>query len=147
MPPGPAFVAVHDAARPLPGRGSVDRLLELLHAARSGAGADDPAGVVPGVPVVDTVRRVDGDQRSRGIVDRDQLRAVQTPQLFVREALEAAHRRASLDGVEASDEAALVELAGHPVQVVPGSHENLKVTTALDLLVAEALLSGTRRPP
>jgi 2-C-methyl-D-erythritol 4-phosphate cytidylyltransferase len=151
MPPGPAFVAVHDAARPLPGRGSVDRLLELLDAARSGAGGSPeplrPAGVVPGVPVVDTVRRVDDDQRSRGIVDRDQLRAVQTPQLFVREALEAAHRKAMLDGVEASDEAALVELAGHPVQVVPGSHENLKVTTALDLLVAEALLTRTRRPP
>jgi 2-C-methyl-D-erythritol 4-phosphate cytidylyltransferase len=139
MPPGPGFVAVHDAARPLPGRGAVDRLLELLHAARPAA------GVVPGVPVVDTVRRVDHDQRSRGIVDRDRLRAVQTPQLFVREALEAAHRRAVLDGIEASDEAALVELAGHPVQVVPGSQENLKVTTALDLLVAEALLA--RRPP
>jgi 2-C-methyl-D-erythritol 4-phosphate cytidylyltransferase len=91
---------------------------------------------------------VDAGQRSRGIVDRDQLRAVQTPQLFVREALEAAHRKASLDGVEASDEAALVELAGRPVQVVPGSHENLKVTTALDLVVAEALLARReRRPP
>jgi 2-C-methyl-D-erythritol 4-phosphate cytidylyltransferase len=149
MPPGPAFLAVHDAARPLPGPGSVDRLLELLDAARSGA-ADDPshpAGVVPGVPVSDTVRRVDGDQRSRGIVDRNQLRAVQTPQLFVREVLEAAHRRARLDGVEASDEAALVELAGYPVTVVPGSHENLKVTTAVDLLVAEALLTRTRRGP
>lgn len=159
MPPGPTFLAVHDAARPLPGPGSVDRLLELLHAARSGAadpshrgtplGSPEPlrpAGVVPGVPVVDTVRRVDGDQRSRGVVDRDQLRAIQTPQLFVREALEAAHRRAGLDGVEASDEAALVELAGYPVQVVPGSHENLKVTTAFDLLVAEALVTRIRRP-
>jgi 2-C-methyl-D-erythritol 4-phosphate cytidylyltransferase len=144
MPPGPAFVAVHDAARPLPGQGAVDRLLELLRAARSGAGG--LAGVVPGVPVVDTVRQVDDDQRSRGIVDRDRLRAVQTPQLFVREALEAAHRRAMLDGVEASDEAALVELAGHPVQVVPGSHENLKVTTALDLVVAEVLLDRRRGP-
>jgi 2-C-methyl-D-erythritol 4-phosphate cytidylyltransferase len=140
LPPGPRYVAVHDAARPLVGPGAVDRMLELLLEA-------GVAGVVPGVPVTDTVRRVDGDQRSRGIVDRDQLRAVQTPQLFVREALEAAHRRAMLDGVEASDEAALVELAGHPVQVVPGSHENLKVTTALDLLVAEALLDRTRRPP
>jgi 2-C-methyl-D-erythritol 4-phosphate cytidylyltransferase len=144
MPPGPAFVAVHDAARPLPGPGAVDRLLELLRAARSGAGG--LAGVVPGVPVVDTVRQVDDDQRSRGIVDRDRLRAVQTPQLFVREALEAAHRRAMLDGVEASDEAALVELAGHPVQVVPGSHDNLKVTTALDLVVAEVLLDRRRGP-
>jgi 2-C-methyl-D-erythritol 4-phosphate cytidylyltransferase len=148
LPPGPAFVAVHDAARPLPGPGAVDRLLELLEAARAAAGGAGPDGVVPGVPVVDTVRRVDAGQRSRGIVDRDQLRAVQTPQLFVREALEAAHRKASLDGVEASDEAALVELAGRPVQVVPGSHENLKVTTALDLVVAEALLARReRRPP
>jgi 2-C-methyl-D-erythritol 4-phosphate cytidylyltransferase len=148
LPPGPAFVAVHDAARPLPGPGAVDRLLELLEAARAAPGGTGPDGVVPGVPVVDTVRRVDAGQRSRGIVDRDQLRAVQTPQLFVREALEAAHRKASLDGVEASDEAALVELAGRPVQVVPGSHENLKVTTALDLVVAEALLARReRRPP
>lgn len=148
LPPGPAFVAVHDAARPLPGPGAVDRLLELLEAARAAPGGAGPDGVVPGVPVVDTVRRVDAGQRSRGIVDRDQLRAVQTPQLFVREALEAAHRKASLDGVEASDEAALVELAGRPVQVVPGSHENLKVTTALDLVVAEALLARReRRPP
>jgi 2-C-methyl-D-erythritol 4-phosphate cytidylyltransferase len=51
-----------------------------------------------------------------------------------------------LDGVEASDEAALVELAGHPVQVVPGSHDNLKVTTALDLVVAEVLLDRRRGP-
>jgi 2-C-methyl-D-erythritol 4-phosphate cytidylyltransferase len=144
MPPGPAFVAVHDAARPLPGRGAVDHLLELLQAARA-AGDDPPAGVVPGVPVVDTVRRVDAGQRSHGIVDRDQLRAIQTPQLFLREALEAAHRKAGLDGIDASDEAALVELAGHPVKVVPGSHENLKVTTALDLVVAEALLARRER--
>jgi 2-C-methyl-D-erythritol 4-phosphate cytidylyltransferase len=148
LPPGPAFVAVHDAARPLPGPGAVDRLLELLLAARAAGGEAAPDGVVPGVPVIDTVRRVDAGRRSRGIVDRDQLRAVQTPQLFVREALEAAHRKASLDGVEASDEAALVELVGRPVQVVPGSHENLKVTTALDLVVAEALLARReRRPP
>jgi 2-C-methyl-D-erythritol 4-phosphate cytidylyltransferase len=148
LPPGPAFVAVHDAARPLPGPGAVDRLLELLLAARAAGGEAAPDGVVPGLPVADTVRRVDAGRRSRGIVDRDQLRAVQTPQLFVREALEAAHRKASLDGVEASDEAALVELAGRPVQVVPGSHENLKVTTALDLVVAEALLARReRRPP
>jgi 2-C-methyl-D-erythritol 4-phosphate cytidylyltransferase len=145
LPPGPAFVAVHDAARPLPGPGAVDRLLELLQAARAGDGGDRPAGVVPGVPVVDTVRRVDAGERSRGIVDRDQLRAIQTPQLFLRGALEAAHRRASLDGVDATDEAALVELAGHPVRVVPGSPENLKVTTALDLAVAEALLARRER--
>jgi 2-C-methyl-D-erythritol 4-phosphate cytidylyltransferase len=137
LPPGPGYVAVHDAARPLVGPGAVDRMLGLLLE----AGA---AGVVPGVPVIDTIRRVDAAQRSAGIVDREQLRAMQTPQLFVRQVLEEAHRLALRDLVEATDEAALVELAGHPVQVVPGDPENLKVTTPLDLAVAETLLARRR---
>jgi 2-C-methyl-D-erythritol 4-phosphate cytidylyltransferase len=134
LPPGPGYVAVHDAARPLAAHGVVDRMLELLLEA-------GVAGVVPGVPVIDTIRRVDPGRRSTGIVDRDQLRAMQTPQLFVREVLEEAHRRARRDRVEAADEAALVELAGHWVQVMPGDPENLKVTTALDLAIAETLLA------
>jgi 2-C-methyl-D-erythritol 4-phosphate cytidylyltransferase len=134
LPRGPGYVAVHDAARPLTGPGAVDRLLGLLRQ----AGA---AGVVPGAPVVDTIRRVDVGGRSAGIVDREQLRAMQTPQLFVREVLEEAHRVARRDGIEGTDEAALVELAGHPVHAVPGDPENLKVTTAHDLVVAEALLA------
>jgi 2-C-methyl-D-erythritol 4-phosphate cytidylyltransferase len=138
LPPGLGYVAVHDAARPLAGPGAVDRMLELL--LETGA-----AGVVPGVPVIDTIRRVDLAQRSTGLVDRDQLRAMQTPQLFAREVLERAHRLALRDGVEAIDEAALVELAGHGVQVVPGDPENLKVSTPLDLALAETLLA--RRHP
>jgi 2-C-methyl-D-erythritol 4-phosphate cytidylyltransferase len=138
LPPGLGFVAVHDAARPLAASGAVDRMLELL--LETGA-----AGVVPGVPVVDTIRRVDVDQRSTGLVDRDQLRAMQTPQLFAREVLERAHRLALREGIEAIDEAALVERAGHRVQVVPGDPENLKVTTPLDLALAETLLA--RRHP
>jgi 2-C-methyl-D-erythritol 4-phosphate cytidylyltransferase len=146
LPPSLGYVAVHDAARPLVASGAVDRMLELL--LETGA-----AGVVPGVPVVDTIRRVDVAQRSTGLVDRDQLRAMQTPQLFAREALEQAleqaleraHRLALRGGVGGIDEVALVELAGHRVQVVPGDPENLKVTTPLDLAVAETLLA--RRHP
>jgi 2-C-methyl-D-erythritol 4-phosphate cytidylyltransferase len=134
LPPGPGYVVVHDAARPLVTPGAVDRMLELLLEAGL-------AGVVPGVPVIDTIRRVDDAQRSTGIVDREQLRSMQTPQLFVRDVLERAYRLARRDGVEATDEAALVELAGHQVQVVPGDPENLKVTTPLDLAVAETLLA------
>jgi 2-C-methyl-D-erythritol 4-phosphate cytidylyltransferase len=136
LPDAPGYVAVHDAARPLVGPGAVDRLLELLRAAGPGV-----AGVVPGVAVVDTIRQVDDDQRSVGIVDREQMRAMQTPQLFVRQVLEEAHRRALRDRLQAADEAALVELAGHRVLVVPGDPENLKVTTPLDLAVAETLLA------
>jgi 2-C-methyl-D-erythritol 4-phosphate cytidylyltransferase len=138
LPPGPGYVVVHDAARPLVTPGAVDRMLELLLEAGL-------AGVVPGVPVIDTIRRVDDAQRSTGIVDREQLRSMQTPQLFVREVLERAYRLARRDGVEATDEAALVELAGHQVQVVPGDPENLKVTTPLDLAVAETLLARRQR--
>ena len=123
-----------DVARPLVGPGAVDRILALL--LETGA-----AGVVPGVPVTDTVRRVDAAQRSTGIVDREQMRAMQTPQLFVRAVLEEAHRLALRDGVEGADEAALVELAGHLVQVVPGDPENLKVATPLDLALAETLVA------
>ena len=137
LPPGPGYVVVHDAARPLVAPGAVDRMLELLLEAGL-------AGVVPGVPVIDTIRRVDDAQRSTGIVDREQLRSMQTPQLFVREVLERAYRLARRDGVQATDEAALVELAGHQVQVVPGDPENLKVTTPLDLAVAETLLARRR---
>jgi len=137
LPPGPGFVAVHDAARPLAGHDLVDKLLELLRA----AGPGGPAGVVPGVPVTDTVRRVGEGELSLGVVDREQLRAIQTPQLFVRAILEEAHQRAARDGFEATDEAALVERAGHQVRVMPGLVENLKVTTALDLAVAEVILA------
>jgi len=137
LPPGPGYVAVHDAARPLAAHGAVDRMLELLLEA-------GVAGVVPGVPVIDTIRRVDAGRRSTGLVDRDQLRAMQTPQLFVREVLEEAHRRARREGVEAVDDAALVELAGHWVQVMPGDPENLKVITPLDLAMAETLLARRR---
>jgi 2-C-methyl-D-erythritol 4-phosphate cytidylyltransferase len=137
LPSEPAYVVVHDAARPLAAPGAVDRMLALLLEAGL-------AGVVPGVPVPDTIRRVDAAQRSTGIVDRDQLRSMQTPQLFVREVLEEAYRLAARDGIEATDEAALVELAGHPVQVVPGDPENLKVTTPLDLAIAETLLARRR---
>ena len=139
LPPGLGFVAVHDVARPLVGPGVVDRMLGLLLE----AGA---AGVVPGVPVTDTIRRVDAVQRSTGIVDRERMRAMQTPQLFVREVLEEAHRLALRERVEAADDAALVELAGHLVLVVPGDPENLKVTTPLDLAVAETLLARRRGP-
>ena len=86
------------------------------------------AGVVPGVPVVDTIRRVDVDQRSTGLVDRDQLRRHADPPAVRPRGAGAAHRLARRDGIEAIDEAALVELAGHRVQVVPGDPENLKVT-------------------
>ena len=91
------------------------------------AGAD---AAVPVVPVVDTIRSVDGH-----VVDRDRLRAVQTPQGFRRAALVSAHAEAA----DATDDASLVEAAGGKVVLVEGDARNLKITTPLDLSIAEAL--------
>jgi 2-C-methyl-D-erythritol 4-phosphate cytidylyltransferase len=140
LPAGPGYVAVHDACRPLLAAGAIDRLLEAL------LGMQGRYGVAPGAPVTDTVRRVAAADRSAGIVDRDALRSLQTPQLYLRWVLTDAHRRAAT-GEEAGevDDAVLVERAGHPVAVVPGEPENLKVTTPVDLLAAEALLERAAR--
>ena len=126
--PGSAeVVVVHDAARPLAAPALFDAVTGAV-----GAGAD---AAVPGLPIPDTVKRVDGGNVVETI-SRDALVAVQTPQAFRADALRAAH---VADG-EATDDAALVEAAGGRVVIVPGDPRNLKVTTPADLVVAAALL-------
>lgn len=125
-------VLVHDAARPL---APPDLAEAVLAAVRAGA-----AAVVPGMPVVDTVKRVDQGGVVVATVDREPLRAVQTPQGFRRSVLERAHAAAA--AVAVTDDAGLVESLGVPVLLVPGRDEALKVTRPLDLLLAEALLAG-----
>lgn len=123
VPDEAAVVLVHDAARPL----ASPALFEAAVAAvRSGADA-----VVPGVTPVDTMRSVDG-----GVVDRDGLVAVQTPQAFRASILRDAH--AGLG--EATDDAGLVESIGGSITVVEGEPVNRKITTPEDLAVAAALL-------
>jgi 2-C-methyl-D-erythritol 4-phosphate cytidylyltransferase len=125
-------VLVHDAARPLVPPALVDA---VVRAVRDGAPA-----VVPGVPVTDTVKRVD----AAGVVietpPREQLRAVQTPQGFRRDVLLRAHALPR-GAAEPTDDAGLVETLGEPVLVVPGADEAFKVTRPADLGRAEALLA------
>lgn len=130
--PGDALVVlVHDAARPLVDDAVIARLLGRLS-----EGVD---GVVPGIPVGDTVKRVDGGLVAETI-DRDTLVAVQTPQVFVADRLRAAYS-GKLAG--ATDCASLVERAGGRVAVVAGDARLVKVTTADDLdLVARLLEAG-----
>lgn len=123
VPVDAAVILVHDAARPLASTGLHRRVIDGV---RSGADA-----VVPAVTVVDTIRSLDG-----GVVDRNRLRAVQTPQGFRAEALRAAHR----SGGDATDDATLVEAVGGSVVLVDGERANLKITEPSDLDVAEALL-------
>jgi 2-C-methyl-D-erythritol 4-phosphate cytidylyltransferase len=116
-----AVVLVHDAARPLLPDDVVERVIAPL--------AEGWDGVVPGLAVADTLKRVDGDGRVGETVARDGLWAVQTPQAFPADTL----RRAVAGGGEATDCAGLVEAQGGRVKVVPGDPRLLKVTTAGDL--------------
>jgi 2-C-methyl-D-erythritol 4-phosphate cytidylyltransferase/2-C-methyl-D-erythritol 2,4-cyclodiphosphate synthase len=115
-----AVTLVHDAARPVLPEEVIERLMTALN-----EGWD---GVVPVLPVDDTVKRVDGD-RIVETVDREGLVAAQTPQAFVWPTL----RDAAADGNEATDCAALVEARGGRIKVVPGDRRLLKVTESADL--------------
>ncbi|MDI3313584.1 MAG: 2-C-methyl-D-erythritol 4-phosphate cytidylyltransferase [Mycobacterium sp.] len=128
---GPEFVLVHDAARALTPPGLIVRVVDALRAGR-------PA-VVPALPVSDTIRAVDASGRVLDTPDRTGLRAVQTPQGFTTELLLRAYRGA--DGVDVTDDAALVERAGGEVHVVEGDPLAFKITTRLDVLLARAILS------
>jgi 2-C-methyl-D-erythritol 4-phosphate cytidylyltransferase len=130
-------VLVHDAARPLTPVG-------LVEAVEAAVRAGLPA-VVPGLPVVDTVKRVatdDGVLRVVGTVDRGPLRAVQTPQGFARDVIDRAYASAVADNcLDATDDAGLVERLGVPVALVPGDEVAFKVTRPLDLVLADAVLT------
>lgn len=121
-------VIVHDAARPLVSDAVIERVLAPL-----GEGYD---GVVPGVPVTDTVKRVSGDVVAETL-DRSGLVIVQTPQAFPADRLRAAYA-GDLSG--ATDCASLVERAGGRVRVVDGDARLLKVTTPCDLALVESWL-------
>lgn len=123
VPVDAAVVVVHDAARPLAGRGLFSLVIEAVQ-----RGAD---AAVPAIPLTDTLRH-----RGGGLVDRADLVAVQTPQAFRADVLRSAHA----SDPEATDDASLVEAAGGKVVVVDGSPTNIKITHPADLVIAEALL-------
>jgi len=133
VPAGYGIVLVHDAARALTPTRLIERVADAVR-----AGHD---AVIPVLPVVDTIKRVDADGAVITTVDRADLRVVQTPQGFRRAVLAAAHR-AAVAGHDRTDDAGLVELAGVPVWTVPGEEAALKITRPLDLAIGAALLDS-----
>ncbi|HKC77212.1 MAG TPA: 2-C-methyl-D-erythritol 4-phosphate cytidylyltransferase [Gaiellaceae bacterium] len=128
VPADALVVLVHDAARPLVSDEVVARVLAPLSEGWDGA--------VPGLPVGDTLKRVDTDGGVQETVSREGLWAIQTPQAFAADVL----RRAQAGGAEATDCAGLVEAAGGRVKIVEGDPHLLKVTSAADL----EMVSGWR---
>jgi 2-C-methyl-D-erythritol 4-phosphate cytidylyltransferase len=128
-------ILVHDAARPLVTAALIAAVL---------AGLDGVDAAIAAASVSDTTKECDDTQMVLRTLDRSRLWAVQTPQVFTRAALQGAFDFPEEAQLAATDEASLVEAAGGRVRVVAAPAENLKVTTPLDLLVAEQLLA--RRP-
>jgi 2-C-methyl-D-erythritol 4-phosphate cytidylyltransferase len=125
-----SIVVIHDAARPLVTPKMID---DVITEARKGRGA------APGLPMVDTIKRVNEQGAITETVDRSGLVRIQTPQAFPREMLERAHEAAYDEGIVTTDDAALCERMGMEVVVVPGSERALKITTEDDFVRAEAL--------
>jgi len=128
-------VLIHDAARPLADAALVRRVLDAVPTAD---------GVVPVIPVNDTIKRVDASGVVEATLYREFLRAVQTPQGFRLGYVLELHERAAAEGYYATDDAALVEHYGGRVVTVEGDPANVKITRQLDMEIAEAIL-GARR--
>jgi 2-C-methyl-D-erythritol 4-phosphate cytidylyltransferase len=125
------FVVIHDAARPLT---PADQIRRVVTALRQGMRA-----VIPVLPVIDTIKAVDANGVVLGTPERAGLRAVQTPQGFETALLRRAYERAGTAAV--TDDASLVENIGTPVHTVAGDPLAFKITTPLDLRLAEAVLA------
>jgi len=130
LPDEAEIVLVHDAARPLVGDETIDRVIAAVRAGTSAIAA---------LPVVDTLKEVNDDGLVARTVDRERLWRAQTPQGFSRGVIVDVHRRARADRVSATDDAALCERYGIPVRVVRGSERALKVTDAADFARVDAL--------
>jgi 2-C-methyl-D-erythritol 4-phosphate cytidylyltransferase len=135
VPDSATAILVHDAARPLASPALVARLIEAL--VRPGVD-----GVVPGVALRDTIKRVEQGSVSETI-DRSSLVAVQTPQAFTADSLRRAHAEVTAD---VTDDAAMVEAIGGSIAVVEGEQHNIKVTYPTDLAIARVLLDAARQP-
>ena len=133
IPKSSDLVLIHDGVRPFV---TVQMIEEVLKE------TSKKLATTLGVPVKDTVTVVSGDDsRILKTLERRSLYLIQTPQTFERDIIIDAHTKAYHDAFEGTDDASLVERMGVPVTVIPGSYDNIKITTQDDLIFAEAILS------
>ncbi|MBS0014912.1 MAG: 2-C-methyl-D-erythritol 4-phosphate cytidylyltransferase [Arthrospira sp. SH-MAG29] len=131
LPPEADRVLIHDGARCLATPDLFDRCTKAL---------ESVSGLIAAIPVKDTIKIVDGNNFIQDTPDRRQLWAAQTPQGFEVPLLKECHEKGRHLGWDVTDDAALFERCGLPVQVVEGEETNLKVTTPVDLRIAEFIL-------
>lgn len=121
-------LAIHDGVRPLVSTNLIKRCMQELK---------DHTNVIPAVPVVDTIRKFENG--SSEVVDRNLLRAIQTPQCFHLDLLNSAYEG---ENNESTDDATVFERAGNTIHLVEGEKSNIKITVAADLIIAEALMDA-----
>ena len=127
------LVVIHDAVRPF---------LEPAELKASIQTAAETGACILALPAFDTVKKADSDHRITATIDRASIWLAQTPQVFRYGVIQAAHTLARRNKVAGTDDAALVEMAGYPVQILPGSRFNIKITTPEDLVLAQAILAN-----
>jgi 2-C-methyl-D-erythritol 4-phosphate cytidylyltransferase len=128
-----AVVLVHDGVRPFV---TQEMIKACVEAVRKGD------CVAVGVPIKDTIKETDDRGIVRRTLERSRLWAIQTPQAFPAKVLRKAYEEADRNKFTGTDDASLVERDGGEVRVIPGSYENIKITTPEDLIMAEEILKG-----
>lgn len=131
LPGNCTHVAIHDGARPFILPKTIDEAVKAAYQYNASA---------VGVPVKDTIKRCDSQGMITETVDRAQLWAVQTPQVFVKELIIGAHAYAADHGMALTDDCMAVEAMGGQVKMIPGQDDNIKITTPADLAVGMAIL-------
>ncbi len=136
LPKEAGIALIHDAARPLIDPELVENAIQTIHLTEN-------AGAIVAAPIHDTVKQVKTSSlHVEHTLDRGLLWRVQTPQVFRLDVLLAAHRQVGPE-IPVTDDAQLLELCGiGPVRIIPGDERNLKITTATDLILAEAFLQA-----
>jgi 2-C-methyl-D-erythritol 4-phosphate cytidylyltransferase len=125
------LVAIHDAVRPFLKKKDLEACIRA---------ADETGACILGLRAFDTVKKADSAGRIEATVDRDSIWLAQTPQVFRYRLIIDAHTLARQKGIAGTDDAALLEMAGHAVRILPGSRLNIKITTPEDLALAGAIL-------
>lgn len=129
------YFAIHDGARPLITVEEIERVVEA---------AFETGAATLGTSVTDTIKIVDGFNKIESTPLRSQLRAVQTPQVFEKDLYKFALENAGDNAINFTDDCALIENMGGEVEVVKGSNENIKLTTPLDIIIAESILNSRK---
>lgn len=129
------YVIIHDGARPLLTQDLLNKVIKSL---------TTNTAVTVGTRLKDTIKRIDGHKIVQETPERSSLIAIQTPQAFLYEIIMEAHRKVPAEQ-PVTDDASLIEYVNKQVKVIEGSYENIKITTPLDLIIAENILKQRKR--